>query len=131
MSMTYSPEIICTKVDEAPQLALASVLPIIQSFAGAAGAAGVSVGTRDISLAGHIIAAFPEYLEESQRQPDDLADLGGYYHTDPAKIDQVMRPSPTLLSILSGSQALRPAAALIGRRSCGSGLQPRPDGDEV
>jgi isocitrate dehydrogenase len=128
MSMTYSPEIICTKVDEAPQLALASVLPIIQSFAGAA---GVSVGTRDISLAGHIIAAFPEYLEESQRQPDDLADLGGYYHTDPAKIDQVMRPSPTLLSILSGSQALRPAAALIGRRSCGSGLQPRPDGDEV
>ncbi|AWB49339.1 NADP-dependent isocitrate dehydrogenase [Gemmobacter aquarius] len=66
-------DIIVTKVDEAPQLASASLLPVIRSFAAAA---GVSVGTRDISLAGRIIAAFPERLTEAQRQPDDLADLG-------------------------------------------------------
>jgi isocitrate dehydrogenase len=48
----------------------ASLLPIIQSFAAAA---GVSVGTKDISLAGRIIAAFPENLTEAQRIPDDLA----------------------------------------------------------
>ncbi len=68
-----TPDIIYTKVDEAPQLASASLLPIIQSFASAA---GISVGTKDISLAGRIIAAFPERLREDQRRPDDLAELG-------------------------------------------------------
>ena len=72
MTESTSPDIIYTKVDEAPQLASASLLPIIQSFASAA---GISVGTRDISLAGRIIAAFPENLTEGQRQPDDLAEL--------------------------------------------------------
>jgi isocitrate dehydrogenase len=67
------PDIIYTKVDEAPQLASASLLPIIKSFAAAA---GVSVGTRDISLAGRIIGAFPERLTAAQRQDDDLAVLG-------------------------------------------------------
>lgn len=67
------PDIIYTKVDEAPQLASASLLPIIKSFASAA---GVSVGTRDISLAGRIIGAFPERLTPAQRQEDDLAVLG-------------------------------------------------------
>ena len=65
-------DIIYTKVDEAPELASASLLPVIQRFTEAA---GVSVGTRDISLAGRILATFPEYLSEDQRQPDDLADL--------------------------------------------------------
>ena len=67
------PDIIYTKVDEAPQLASASLLPIIKSFASAA---DVSVGTRDISLAGRIIGAFSERLTPAQRQEDDLAVLG-------------------------------------------------------
>jgi isocitrate dehydrogenase len=66
-------DIIYTKVDEAPEIASASLLPIVRAFAAAA---GVTVGTKDISLAGRIIAAFPEYLTEAQRQSDDLAELG-------------------------------------------------------
>ena len=73
MSDTVTPDIVYTKVDEAPQLASASLLPIIQAFASAA---GVSVGVKDISLAGRIIAAFPEHLTPEQRQPDELAALG-------------------------------------------------------
>ena len=64
MADQNTPDIIYTKVDEAPQLASASFLPVIRAFAAAA---GVSVGTRDISLAGRIIAAFPENLTEAQR----------------------------------------------------------------
>ena len=66
-------DIIYTKVDEAPELARGSFLPIIRKFAAAA---GVSVGTMDISLAGRIIANFPENLTAEQRQPDHLAELG-------------------------------------------------------
>jgi isocitrate dehydrogenase len=58
-------DIIYTIVDEAPELASASFLPIIQKFAAAA---GVSVGTKDISLAGRILATFPEHLKDDQRQ---------------------------------------------------------------
>ncbi|SFD53673.1 NADP-dependent isocitrate dehydrogenase [Roseivivax sediminis] len=67
------PDIIYTKVDEAPELASFSLLPIVRSFTEAA---GVSVGLRDISLAGRIIAAFPERLTDAQKQEDDLAALG-------------------------------------------------------
>ena len=77
MNTTNTPDIIYTKVDEAPELASASLLPIIRAFAGAA---GVDVGTRDISLAGRIIATFPEKLTEEQRQEDDLAVLGELVH---------------------------------------------------
>ena len=73
MTNPNTPDIIYTKVDEAPEFASASFLPIIRSFASAA---GVLVGTKDISLAGRIIAAFPEFLSEEQRQNDDLAELG-------------------------------------------------------
>ncbi len=66
-------KIIYTKVDEAPALATYSFLPIIEAFTEAT---GVTVETRDISLAGRIIAKFPEKLTESQRQSDDLAELG-------------------------------------------------------
>jgi isocitrate dehydrogenase len=66
MTMTDTPDIIYTKVDEAPELASASLLPIIQSFAAAA---GVSVGTKDISLAGRIIATFPENLTDGSASP--------------------------------------------------------------
>ncbi|MEM9972212.1 MAG: NADP-dependent isocitrate dehydrogenase, partial [Pseudomonadota bacterium] len=81
--MSEHADIIYTKVDEAPELASASFLPIIQAFAAAA---GVSVATRDISLAGRIIAAFPEHLTEAQRQPDDLAILGELVKTPTANV---------------------------------------------
>jgi isocitrate dehydrogenase len=66
-------EIIWTKVDEAPALATFSLLPIVQAFAGAA---GISVKLKDISLAGRIIANFPENLTPEQRINDELAELG-------------------------------------------------------
>ncbi len=75
MADLRAPDIIFTTVDEAPQLASASLLPIIRAFAAPA---GISIGTKDISLAGRIIAAFPERLTEAQRQPDDLAELASW-----------------------------------------------------
>ncbi len=68
-----SPKIIFTVVDEAPALATYSLLPIVQAFTKAA---GITVETRDISLAGRIIANFPENLTESQRIEDELTELG-------------------------------------------------------
>ena len=65
-------DIVYTKVDEAPELASKSFLPIIQSFAKPA---GILFGIRDISLAGRILANFPENLTDSQKQSDDLAIL--------------------------------------------------------
>ncbi|PXF62892.1 NADP-dependent isocitrate dehydrogenase [Kangiella spongicola] len=70
--MTTS-KIIYTHTDEAPALATKSFLPIIEAFTKAA---GISVETSDISLAGRVIASFPEYLKEEQRIPDALAQLG-------------------------------------------------------
>ena len=81
--MSKTPDIIYTKVDEAPELASASFLPIIRRFAAAA---GVDVGVKDISLAGRIIAAFPENLTEDQRQSDDLAELGELVKTPTANV---------------------------------------------
>ncbi|MGQ0833028.1 MAG: NADP-dependent isocitrate dehydrogenase [Microthrixaceae bacterium] len=69
-----SSTIIYTHTDEAPALATRSLLPVIQAFAAAA---GVEVETRDLSLAGRILAAFPDHLGDSQRVPDALAELGG------------------------------------------------------
>lgn len=66
-------KIIWSKIDEAPALATYSLLPIVNAFTKAA---GVEVETRDISVAGRIIANFPEYLTEDQRMPDYLAELG-------------------------------------------------------
>ena len=66
-------EIMWTKVDEAPALATYSLLPIVEAFVGAA---GVSVQLKDISLAGRIVASFPERLKPEQRIPDDLTWLG-------------------------------------------------------
>jgi len=71
--MSQSPPIIYTWTDEAPALATCAFLPVIRAFAGAT---GVPVETRDISLAGRILAAFPDRLAPEQREPDGLADLG-------------------------------------------------------
>ena len=75
--------IIYTRTDEAPLLATYSLLPIIQAFTATA---GVAVETRDISLAGRIIAQFPDRLTEEQRQPDALAELGELAKTPEANI---------------------------------------------
>ncbi len=71
--MDTSPPIIYTWTDEAPALATHAFLPVIRAFAGAA---GVPVETRDISLAGRILAVFPDYLTEEQKVSDDLGELG-------------------------------------------------------
>jgi isocitrate dehydrogenase len=75
--------IIYTHTDEAPALATYSFLPVIQAYASTA---GVTVETRDISLAGRIISQFPEYLEEGQRVDDALAELGALAKTPEANI---------------------------------------------
>lgn len=66
-------KIIYTQTDEAPALATYSLLPIVQAFTQSS---GIAIETRDISLAGRIIASFPEYLSETQRIGDHLAELG-------------------------------------------------------
>jgi isocitrate dehydrogenase len=71
--MSEIPTIIYTKTDEAPALATYSFLPIVQAFTKHS---GITVETRDISLAGRIISQFPDFLTEDQRIPDALAELG-------------------------------------------------------
>ena len=82
-NMPELPTIIYTKTDEAPALATYSLLPIIQAFTRHA---GVAVETRDISLAGRIIAHFPEHLKEEQRIGDALTELGKLATTPEANI---------------------------------------------
>ncbi|MBA3964673.1 MAG: NADP-dependent isocitrate dehydrogenase [Nitrospirales bacterium] len=94
--MSVQPDIIYTKVDEAPELASGSFLPIIQSFAKAA---GVTVGTKDISLAGRILAQFPDKLKPEQRQPDDLAQLGEMVEKPDANVIKLPNISASLPQI--------------------------------
>jgi isocitrate dehydrogenase len=77
------PRILYTLTDEAPFLATQSLLPIVEAFAGTA---GIAVETRDISLAGRILAQFPELLSDAQRIADDLAELGDLATTPDANI---------------------------------------------
>ena len=81
--MSEVPTIIYTKTDEAPALATRSLLPIIKAFTKSS---GIAVETRDISLAGRIIANFPESLSEGQRIGDALAELGALAKTPEANI---------------------------------------------
>ncbi len=76
-------KIIYTKTDEAPALATYSLLPIIKAYTSVA---GIQVETRDISLAGRILAVFPDHLETNQRIPDHLAELGDLAKTPEANI---------------------------------------------
>ena len=105
MTESNTPDIIYTKVDEAPQLASASFLPIIRAFAEPA---GVSVGTKDISLAGRILATFPERLTDAQRQSDDLAALGQLVKTPDAnviKLPNISASVPQLSEAVAELQA--------------------------
>ncbi len=81
--MKKSPPIIYTWTDEAPALATYAFLPVIRAFAGAT---GVPVETRDISLAARMLAAFPDVLTEEQRVADDLAELGRLVETPEANV---------------------------------------------
>jgi isocitrate dehydrogenase len=102
--MANTPDIIYTKVDEAPELASASLLPIIRRFASAA---GVSVDTRDISLAGRILAAFSDHLTEDQRIGDDLAELGELVKTPGAnviKLPNISASEPQLVAAIKELQ---------------------------
>ncbi|MYX37197.1 MULTISPECIES: NADP-dependent isocitrate dehydrogenase [unclassified Streptomyces] len=97
--------IIYTHTDEAPALATYSFLPVIQAYASTA---GVAVETRDISLAGRIIASFPEYLEEGQRIADALAELGELARTPAAniiKLPNVSASIPQLKAAIAELQA--------------------------
>ncbi len=101
---TSESDIIYTRVDEAPELASASLLPIIRRFAAAA---DISVGTKDISLAGRIRAAFPEHLEAGARIPDDLANLGDLVKTPAAnviKLPNISASVPQLVAAITELQ---------------------------
>ena len=87
-----SHKIIYTMVDEAPALATYSLLPIVQAFTKAA---GVSVETRDISLAGRILANFPENLTDDQKIADELTELGGLTLKPEANIIKLPNVSAT------------------------------------
>ncbi|MEU3338549.1 NADP-dependent isocitrate dehydrogenase [Streptomyces sp. NPDC002144] len=97
--------IIYTHTDEAPALATYSFLPVVQAYASQA---GVSVETRDISLAGRIIAVFPEYLAEDQRIPDALHELGELAKTPAAniiKLPNISASIPQLKAAVAELQA--------------------------
>ncbi|WP_110642836.1 NADP-dependent isocitrate dehydrogenase [Salinicola sp. CPA57] len=81
--MSNTPKIIYTLTDEAPALATYSLLPIIEAFTGTA---GITVETRDISLAARVLSQFPDLLGDDQRVSDDLAELGQLATTPEANI---------------------------------------------
>lgn len=104
MTDTSKPDVLYTIVDEAPELASASLLPIIRSFASAA---GLNVGTKDISLAGRIISTFPESLPADLQQSDDLAELGGLVKTPEAnviKLPNISASVPQLVGAITELQ---------------------------
>ena len=104
MANSTFPDILYTTVDEAPELASASLLPIIQSFARAA---DIQVEKRDISLAGRIIAAFSNDLTDTQQQKDHLAELGQLVKTPAAnviKLPNISASVPQLISAIAELQ---------------------------
>ncbi len=101
--MTAS-KIVWTKVDEAPALATYSLLPIVQAFTGVA---GIAVETRDISLAGRILANFPENLTAAQKQSDDLAELGELAKKPEANIIKLPNVSASLPQLKAAIKELQ------------------------
>ncbi|MDB1123598.1 NADP-dependent isocitrate dehydrogenase [Vibrio algarum] len=102
---TEKPTIIYTITDEAPALATHSLLPIIRAFTASS---GIDVDTRDISLAGRVIANFPEYLQEDQRIGDALAELGDLATTPEAniiKLPNISASVPQLQAVVKELQA--------------------------
>ncbi|HEX4854015.1 NADP-dependent isocitrate dehydrogenase [Arenimonas sp.] len=102
--MADTPKILYTLTDEAPFLATQSLLPIVQAFAGAA---GIAVETRDISLSGRILAQFPERLREDQRIGDHLAELGQLATTPEANIIKLPNISASLPQLKAAIKELQ------------------------
>ncbi|KQM63847.1 isocitrate dehydrogenase [Pedobacter sp. Leaf216] len=103
--MSNTSKIIYTKTDEAPMLATYSLLPIVQAFTASA---GIDVETRDISLAGRILANFPEYLKDDQKIGDALGELGALATTPEAniiKLPNISASIPQLVGAITELQA--------------------------
>ena len=96
--------IIYTHTDEAPALATYSFLPIVRAFAGAC---GVSVEIRDISLAGRLVAGFPDELTQAQRIPDALAELGELTHKPHANIIKLPNISASIPQLKAAIKELQ------------------------
>ncbi|WP_427889228.1 NADP-dependent isocitrate dehydrogenase [Kribbella sp. GL6] len=107
--------IIYTHTDEAPALATYSFLPVVQAYAGQA---GVGVETRDISLAGRLLAVFPEYLKDDQRVADALTELGELTHRPEANIIKLPNVSASVPQL---------KAAIAELQSQGFALPEYPD----
>ena len=104
--MSTVPTIIYTQTDEAPALATCSLLPIVQAFTKHA---GIAVETRDISLAGRILAVCSDLLPPAQRRPDSLAELGALTLRPEAniiKLPNVSASVPQLKAAIAELQAL-------------------------
>ncbi len=102
--MSTTPKIIYTLTDEAPFLATQSLLPIVAAFTRSV---GIQVETRDISLAGRIIALFPEMLKEDQRIADDLAELGKLATTPEANIIKLPNISASMPQLKAAIKELQ------------------------
>ncbi|WP_316840241.1 NADP-dependent isocitrate dehydrogenase [Pedobacter gandavensis] len=103
--MSNTSKIIYTKTDEAPMLATYSLLPIVQAFTASA---GIDVETRDISLAGRILANFPEFLKDDQKVGDALLELGTLATTPEAniiKLPNISASIPQLVEAITELQA--------------------------
>lgn len=96
--------IIYTRTDEAPLLATYSLKPVVEAFAATA---GINVETRDISLAGRILAQFPDYLSPEQRVPDALAELGSLAQTPEANIIKLPNISASVPQLLAAIAELQ------------------------
>ena len=97
-------KIVYTLTDEAPALATASLLPVIRAFAGAA---GIEVEVRDISLAGRILAQFPDTLEDGQRVADALSELGELAVTPEANIIKLPNISASVPQLQAAIEELQ------------------------
>ncbi|MEM6596144.1 MAG: NADP-dependent isocitrate dehydrogenase, partial [Pseudomonadota bacterium] len=93
-----------TKTDEAPQLAAASLLPILRRFADAA---GIDVVERDISLSGRILAVFPDFLTEEQKHPNDLDALAGIVTSPDANVIKLPNISASLAQLMAAISELQ------------------------
>ncbi len=102
--MAEKTKIIYTKVDEAPALATYSLLPVVEAFASAS---GIDVETRDISLAGRIIATFPDFLSKEQQISDDLAELGNLTQFPEANIIKLPNISASIPQLVAAIKELQ------------------------
>ena len=102
--MTKTAKIIYTKTDEAPYLATHSLLPIVQYFTKSS---NIDIQTRDISLAGRIIANFPEFLSEEQRIGDALTELGELAKTPEANIIKLPNISASIPQLTAAIKELQ------------------------